>query len=147
LVPLLDMVSVLIQMLLLTAQFGALSEVEAYAPALTASATPPAEDHLEVGVHLRTNGVLLFWAGPDGSDSKQFACPDDTCKDLASYPLDALESELAHLKSLSPNTTQILVIPDSGVSFDRIVGVTDRLKGSPLKRTLFPEVILGSESL
>ncbi len=147
LVPLLDMVSVLIQMLLLTAQFGSLSEVETFAPALNTDPKPPPADHLEVGLHLRNNGMLLFWAGPKGSDQRQLNCPDNTCKDLSSYPLQALETELSSLKSESPDTKQILVIPDVGVPFEVLIGVTDKVRGNPLKRTLFPEVILGSESL
>lgn len=138
LVPLLDMVSLLIQLLLVNAQFGVFAEI---ATALgTASETPP--DGLQLVVHVWTGGLVVEHRATDGSTAfERYEIPcDDRC-DAESYDLEPLVAIVQVLARQVPHEQQVQVQLDNEVPFEVVARVLDVVRGPT--GDAFPDVVLG----
>jgi biopolymer transport protein ExbD len=137
LVPLLDMVSLLIQLLLVNAQFGVYAELASAVGRPTDSPLGGAQVVVEVGAQ----GFTLSWAEGAGRESLSLPCVDGRCAAPESYDAAGLNSALTALKGKFPSEDQAQLVPGAEVSFEVIAMAMDALRGPG--EPLFPDVLFG----
>lgn len=130
LIPMLDMVSLLIQVLLMNVQFNAYAEVAARPVAASADAQP-ATASLDLQVGVGTYGYVVSWSEGGARQERRLA------GDGATFDTVGLERLAAELAGAHPDDETVIVVPDGAVSFDAIVGAMDAL------RDHFTDVALG----
>jgi len=135
LVPLLDMVSLLIQMLLVSAQFGAFAELDSQV------AGPGAlEDAEKLGfdVRIATDGFVASWTEGGARREQAMLCSADPCPDWSGAALSQLAQRL---KRAHPSERQVVVTPDPGVPFEGIVTAMDAVRAVG-QTPLFPDLVV-----
>ena len=137
-VPMLDMVSLLIQLLMVNAQFGVYSEVNAALGAPTEDPQPG----LGFAVRVGADGYDVSWTEGGSPRSEHYACAEPAC---ASYDVARLAALARTLKEQHPSEGTVLVAPAAGVPFEDLVSTMDALRSGPPpeRRPLFPDIVLG----
>jgi biopolymer transport protein ExbD len=138
LVPLLDMVSLLIQLLLINAQFGVYGEL---ATALGSPSTDPGEG-LQLQIHATATGFEASWTDRDGAaQGRQYTCPGERCAEPTAYDGPGLTALADELDELYPDAQQVQVRLDAEVPFEVAAMVMDAMRGRG--GDAFPDVVLG----
>jgi hypothetical protein len=139
LVPLLDMVSLLVQVLLLHVHFGALADVPA-----TPVGAPAGEDSasLALAIDIGDGGYVVRWNDQGQGRSELLACASP-CADTADYPTDELGALLGSIKDRHPADTRAVVRPITDVRFDVVAQTMDRMRAAGA-RELFPRISIGT---
>ena len=141
LVPLLDMVSLLVQVLLLHVHFGSLADIPA-----TPVGAPVGENSaaLALAIDIGDRGYVVRWN--DGGEGRNEILPcKSPCTDTEHYPTKDLASLLASIKDQHPDDSQAVVRPISDVRFDVIARTMDLMRASG-SRQLFPDIAIGTGS-
>lgn len=143
LIPLLDMVSLLIQLMLVNAQFDTYAQVgsEVAAPSAGASETPDKEA-LSFEVALTKDGFQASWHEATGTVERKLPCRG-ACTDPTAWDSDGLGRLGVEIKTRFPAEQRVVVRPAPGVPFDVIVKAMDALRG-PVggKDAQFGDVVL-----
>ncbi|MEQ1565358.1 MAG: biopolymer transporter ExbD [Myxococcota bacterium] len=138
LIPMLDMVSLLIQLLLVNAQFGVFAEIPADLGA-------PSDQQI-AGVQLRvdvsTSGFGVGWTEPGGPEARTVPCLGGSCAAPESWDHAALAELARKIKGLHPAEAQVQLVVAPDVSFEVVARAMDALRGSE-SGPLFPDVVLG----
>ncbi len=143
LIPLLDMVSLLIQLMLVNAQFDTYAQVGSKVAAPAAGVVEaPDKESLSFEVALTEDGFSASWHEATGAVERKLPCRGG-CADPAAWDADGLERLSAELKTRFPAEQRVVVRPAPGVPFDVIVKTMDALRG-PVggKDAPFPDVVL-----
>ncbi len=130
LIPMLDMVSLLVQVLLMNVQFNAYAEVGARPVAASADAQPAAQA-LDLQVGVGSYGYIVSWSVGGQREERRF--PGDG----EHFDTASLERLAAELGDAHPDEETVIVVPDGAVPFEAIVGTMDAL------REHFADVALG----
>ena len=141
LVPLLDMVSLLIQMLLVNAQFGTYSELN------THLAGPGAEESAEklgLQVDIDTAGFHVAWTEGGQRVQQDVLCASSQCTDASTYNKAGLRALAAKLKSGHSTEEQVIVSPGQGVPFEVVILTMDTLRSDDSGAPLFPALVVGT---
>ncbi len=138
LIPMLDMVSLLIQMLLLNAHFGSIVVL----PTALGRQTADAAKTLGLTVSVSPSGFDVSWAEAGERSSRGLRCAGGTCEGPESYDAKGLAGLAAEIKKKNPEETavQLLVHPD--VAFECMAVAMDATRGRT--GNLFPDVVLGT---
>jgi hypothetical protein len=139
LVPLLDMVSLLVQVLLLHVHFGALADVPA-----TPVGAPIGEDEaaLALAIDIGEGGYVVRW-NDDGEGRSEVLPCTSPCTDTDHYPTKDLTSLLGSIKDRHPDDVQAVVRPITDVRFDVIARTMDLMRATGA-RELFPSIAIGT---
>jgi biopolymer transport protein ExbD len=140
LVPLLDMVSLLIQMLLVDAQFGVYAEVASAVSAGTAEATG---EQLGLAVRVAPDGFRVQWIEGGEGRERPLLCDPAPCADLAAWDGDGLRSMLLALKDAHPEERAVVLLPEPGVPFEAVVRAMDVARDDGAGQPLFPDLVVG----
>ncbi|MBA2320901.1 MAG: biopolymer transporter ExbD [Deltaproteobacteria bacterium] len=135
LVPLLDMVSLLIQMLLVSAQFGAFAEVESQ---VAGPGAPMDTENLGFDIRVATDGYVASWTEGGERKERALGCGANPCTEWNGAGLAALAQEL---KRSHPAERQVVVTPDPGVPFEGIVTAMDAVRSAG-ETPLFPDLVV-----
>ena len=135
LVPLLDMVSLLIQMLLVSAQFGAFAEVETQ---VAGPGALPDGERLGFEVRVTSEGFVGSWTEAGERKERTLRCGQVPCTSWDGVALARLAQDL---KQLAPAERQVVVTPDRGVPFEGVVTAMDAVR-SLGQRPLFPDLVV-----
>jgi hypothetical protein len=138
LVPLLDMVSLLIQLMLINARFGIFAEVGSYGPRPGTAAD--AEPALGLVVHITGEGYAVAWGSGAARTEASVPCGSGGCA-AGDYDAAGLRAVVAPLAARVPDENTALVVPDDGVPFDVLVHTTDVLRDVDDGRAMFPDVV------
>lgn len=144
LLPMMNLVSLLIPLLLMGTQLVALSSIEVQTPRVGEHSDAEA---LNLSLRIEPHGFVLEGAqGVLGSNAHAIPCPGG-CDRTDDWPIDELVQRLIEVKAAHPATEQLAVIPDSAVTYQVIVRTLDasrehRVAGE--RRELFPTVRIGS---
>lgn len=145
LVPLLDMVSLLIQLMLINAQFGSYAEL----PGSAAVQIPgkPEGEPLSLRVIVAPEGYEVGWLEGGAKQSRTLPCPVSPCADGSTYDTAGLRTLAGELKQRFPAETSVVVAPRGPVIYDAVVVTMDSLRtqGQP-PQPLFPEVVFAGGS-
>jgi len=141
LVPMIDIFTVLVTFLLMTAVFSRTVILELKLPPANAEFTPPPPG-LQLEVVVRKDGLLV----DDRNSGPLASFPN---KDGA-YDYDALSHYLQQVKSRFPDKTDATVLLEPDTSYDVVVQVMDRTRVlevnaglDVVQYELFPDVSLG----
>jgi hypothetical protein len=142
-VPLLDMISVLIQVLLLNAQFGVFAQ-------MASQLGTPVQDGptgLQLVVHIQAGGYKVGWSEGEERRNESLPCIDGTCMSPEAYDRVGLRNLAMQLKGQVPAETQGLLVPEPGVPFEAVIGAMDALRAGPPPEDvpLFPDLVLGDQ--
>lgn len=137
LIPMLDMISLLIQVLLLHAQFGALAEVSATAASRSTDA-PPVEE-LMITVDVTARGYTVAWTQDGGRRQEALPCAA-ACAVPQDWDAVGLERQMRALKRLRPAQISAVVRPSPEVGFDVLTYTMDAVRGGEGAEALFPNI-------
>jgi biopolymer transport protein ExbD len=147
LVPLLDMVSLLIQLMLVNAQFGAYAELPSTAAAQGSASTD--RESLTLVVRPTLDGFSVQWREGDATapvQARDLACATTPCAAPEDYDGHALRELTGSLRSAHPGERQVLVQPEAGVPFEVVVRTMDLLRLDEDGRPLFPDVLFSGST-
>ena len=139
LVPLLDMVSLLIQLLLVNAQFGVFAQIST---AIGAPSSTP-QDGLQLQVVVSPQGFAVSWSESSGRQDRDLPCSAGSCSAPTAYDATGLQALALDLKQAHPDEKSVQIVLGDDVPFDVIARAMDALRGS-VHDPMFPDVILGS---
>ena len=143
LLPMMNLVSLLIPLLLMGSQFVLLSTVQVSVPAVAPSTTPAVPDDMRLVVHIEPTGFEIHGAETVfGVDVVELPCPRD-CVGSADWPTEALTERLAEVKAAYPSLARVVVVPDSKVAYQTIIKTLDASREhqvSGVSEELFPMV-------
>ena len=142
LIPMLDMVSLLVQVLLLNVQFNAFAELPARPVAASSDAEPPPAA-LDLQVTLTPQGYEISWSTGTGRSERSFPCVGGCDAEGTRLDVEALRALAVDLKAQHPEEDAAVVVPEEGLTFDAVVRTMDALRQDKLKRPLFPDIGLG----
>lgn len=140
-VPLLDIISVLIQILLAHVQFGQLAQVNS----TVGQAVEATGEGLQAALHVDPDGVVVFWSEGTERQREQIPCLTAGCPAPEDYDVKRIREVVYRLKQTSPKDDTIVVFPGQQVPFAAVVRAMDAVRdtGAPSFEPLFPRAILG----
>jgi len=135
LIPLLDMVSLLVQVLLINIHFGVFAELPAKEVVAVGSASSQA---LALTIDVVGSGFTVRWNEPVGSRSQDLPCTAP-CVGVDQFPFSRLGALLGTLKDQHPGERGAVVRPLADLPFDIIARTMDTTRAAD-GRVLFPEI-------
>lgn len=160
LVPVMNLVTILIPFLLMSAQFVTLAVIDSTLPAITTEVTPVETDEdeevLELSVLVTKEGFTLAGKGVDKVLEKEdeisgakIPCLDAGCQTPESYNYRGLTERCGRLKDRFEDAINVILVPESSILYEVIVLTMDATrddqedKDEDLKaRVLFPNVVI-----
>lgn len=147
LLPVMNLVTILIPMLLAAAELAELAVVDTTVPAISDAPTPGPETPDPLVLTVSSTGVAVD--GVEGADNARtdLRCAGDVCARVADYPLDALTQALAAAKDDRPDDERVTIVTDDDVPYGVLVAVMDAAREAPgapgeAARPLFPRVVV-----
>lgn len=161
LVPIMNMVTILIPFLLLSAQFVSLAVIDSTLPAIGKPAETEEqkdEEKLNLSVAITPGGYSILGANvvlgnPEG-EGATVPCLRDGCPGAEAYDVKRLTEMLGQIKDKFPNEENIILIPESRISYEVLIATMDatredvdtkvRIEGrdGDFPRPLFPYVVI-----
>lgn len=157
LVPIMNLVTILIPFLLMSAQFVELAVIDTTLPAIApepVTAEPLDEDKLMLSVLVTGNGFTITGADKvldpnDEANGPKVACIEAGCRTAESYDYRGLTERLTKVKDRWPNEENVILVPDGSIPYEVIVHTMDATRddqqdrdGDNKPRLLFPNVVL-----
>jgi len=145
LVPIMNLATLLIPVLLMGSQFLAVKFLD---PGPSAVLENPGDDRVEAVVPVvdvseggfRISGAEEVLAGPDGQPI--LPCASGSCGNSGSYDYSGLRRLLGHVKDAYPWADEVILIADERVPYEVLVRAMDAAREDTGQRELFPRVIL-----
>lgn len=137
LVPVLDMVSLLIQVMLINAQFGSFAQIASE----PGRAAEKVADTLSFQVEVAPMGYRARWTDAGTPREEVIPCVEPCSP--TDYNDAALGRLAMRLKAEAPDQTSVVLRPDPAVPFEVAVRAMDAVRGELPDRPLFPDVVLG----
>lgn len=161
LVPIMNLVTILIPFLLLSAQFVTLAVIDSTLPAIGKPTEATEEDEkekLNLSVAITATGFSILGASgvlgnPEG-EGATVPCLRDGCPGAEAYDVKRLTQMLGQIKDEFPNEENIILIPSSNVPYEVLIATMDatredtetkvRVEGreGEVSRPLFPYVVI-----
>ena len=145
LLPMMNLVTLLIPLLLIATQFAELAIIDSSVPGIIDTIDPePGPPPLQLRLEVRGDGVRLVGAepvlSPDAREPSLVPCSAGPCVGPDSYDFAELTRLLGLVKEAHPDEQTVIVQPESGVHFDVLVAVMDAARGDGAA-PLFPQVV------
>jgi|JI71714BRNA_FD_contig_41_3806114_length_2451_multi_3_in_0_out_0_2 biopolymer transport protein ExbD len=158
LVPIMNLVTILIPFLLMSAQFVTLAVIDSTLPAIVNTPTltepDPNEDKLNLSLLITSKGFTI--AGGDKVLEKDnletgpiVACLDAACLSPESYDYQGLTKRLALLKDRYGDEENVILVPDPNTNYEVLVLTMDAARDDQADvddegkaRLLFPNVVI-----
>lgn len=160
LIPVMNLVTLLIPFLLMSAQFVAYAVIDSTLPALCSVDCGQVEDEpVTVSLTLGAAGYRLVATGPgldDFADGVDLACHTPGCEGdpEAAWDVAALREQLTRVKDRHPDHRSLVLTSEDGVPYKALVLAMDATREDPGQgseasgmcngRCLFPDVILAA---
>lgn len=135
LVPLLDMISLLIQLMLINVEFDSLVQV----PSTIGSPHGENETGLQFSVDVTRAGYDATWRDGGGPQRETLPCAGPCT--VATYDRKALGRLALRLRAIDGRDKQVVIRPGDGVPIEAVIGAMDAVRGPELDR--FTDVVLG----
>ena len=139
LVPIMNLVTILIPFLLLSAQFVQVSAIDNTLPATTPSPVPQAEA-LDLRVKISELGFEVE-ASPL-EEPVQFTCVGGFCRSASAWDTAGLTELLERLKRDWPDTESMILEPGSDVPYEVVIATLDAARRTADGRELFAGVAI-----
>lgn len=162
LVPMLDALVTLVSFLLFTTAFISIVFIDTPAPQVspaTEQIEKLKEKPLQLTAYIQEKQIIISdWSG--SRENHTIASTTDPQSGELKYDYEKLHQTLLAIKTRHPTETKLILKPDSGVSYEALVGIMDSARffektDTPLfkknekgidepEKKLFPEVIFGN---
>ena len=142
LLPVMNLVTILIPLLLMGAQMMNLAVVDTTLPAICSDCDlEPKPDRLNLSLIISDEGITL--KGADSVlDDPRIPCDVGGCRDLESYDFDRLQRQLTQVKDAWPDSESLILVPGERVPYEVIISVMDAARQTSDDRRLFPSVTI-----
>ncbi len=164
LVPIMNLVTILIPFLLMSAQFVTLAVIDSTLPAIQQESNEPPkeeeEEPLGLSILITDEGFTLTGKGLDAELPKDdevngpnVVCLEAGCPTAESYDYDTLRKKLVQVKDRWNDEENAILVPGSKVSYETVVLTMDAAREDPedvvdestqKKRELFPFVVIAA---
>jgi biopolymer transport protein ExbD len=143
LVPVMNLVTILIPFLLLSAQFVAISVIESTMPAIAPDDTTPPDPTPKLDLTLRIDAAGFHLSGPGTEvlDERDIGCEGVCGPD--GYDYDTLAERCAALLTAWPEATLVRLVPDVHVPYEVLVRTMDATR-EHAGESLFPSVVIAA---
>ena len=146
LLPVMNLLTILIPMLLLGAQLANLGLIDSTLPAISPddSAVPPPEPPLSLTVAITKAGFTVLGADAilrGAADDVTVPCVRTTCRGPDDYDYAELTRLMALVKDAFPDHDNVVLTPDGSVPYQVLIGTMDATRISG-ERPLFPLVAI-----
>jgi biopolymer transport protein TolR len=141
LVPIMNLVTILIPFLLMSAQFVAVATIDSSAPGITdkkSGAEKP--DSVEVMVTIAEDGMYVS----ADDEVTTLPCAKGICDTARDYDLPGLTYILGLVKDQHPHEDRVVLAPDSTIPYEVLVASMDASRQDG-ERELFPRVVIASQ--
>ncbi len=147
LLPVMNLVTILIPMLLLGATFANLGIVESALPAINDERPVPSDPGLGLTVAISGQGFTVLGAEsvllPEGASADgpgvTVPCAAARCRRAEDYDFGELGRLLALVKDAFPDEETVVLTPAEDVAYEVLIGTMDATRGDDA-RPLFPQV-------
>jgi biopolymer transport protein ExbD len=139
LIPLLDMVSLLIQMLLVNAQFGTFAELGTQVAGANAEQNA---ERLGFEVDVGTDGYQLSWTENGARTTRLVPC-HGKCEKPEDWDALGLRLAAVGLKQSHAEEQQVILSPAKGVPFEAVVRAMDAVRSDAAGAPVFPDLVIG----
>lgn len=163
LVPIMNLVTILIPFLLLSAQFVTLAVIDSTLPAITeevSTSEPPPEDEAPLGLSILITGEGFTLTGKniervlpkdDAENGQTVACLETGCPTPESYDYQKLTEKLVKLRDGWPDEENVILVPDGKTPYEVVVLTMDAAREDPndrddqqKARELYPYVVIAA---
>ena len=141
LVPMLDMMALLIQVLLINVHFGAYAQIETKAGGKQGQ-DPTSGQQVVVGV--QEDGFTVSWSAAGTRMQRGFPCPSTPCAP-SDYNAVALRTLLEALKETAPDETRVVLSPHGAIPFEVMALAMDTVRTDSTNAPLFPDIVVADE--
>ena len=140
LVPIMNLVTILIPFLLLSASFVSLASIDSTLPAICPDPAPtPTAEPLGLRITVTPDGYRLEADQPlDAVDTDLPRARGPMTPD--SWPLERLELGLERLKRAYPHEDTVVLVPSGSVPYEALIATMDTARGE--HSGLFPGVVM-----
>lgn len=161
LVPIMNLVTILIPFLLMSAQFVTLAVIDTTLPAI--SEAPPTEpkeeeeDKLNLSILITNEGYTITGADEvlpkdDEENGPNVPCLENGCPTPESYDYAALTKKLVTVKNRWPDEQNAILVPETKIPYEVVVLTMDASRNDPedvdadtnKPRDLFPFVVIAA---
>lgn len=158
LVPIMNLVTILIPFLLMSAQFVSLAVIDSTLPAIVNTPTEvendPEEDKLNLSLLITSKGFTIAGGDKvlekdDEENGPLVPCLDAGCSNPESYDYIGLTRRLVMLKDRYPDEENVILVPESDIAYEVLVLTMDAsrndqddLDDESKARLLFPNVVI-----
>ena len=144
LMPVMNLVTILIPLLLVGAQAINLSVIDSTMPAIHVDGDTP-EPSLQLTVAVTDEGLAVKGDGqvlPD-SDALDLPCSATPCRGAQAYDYDGLTELLGRVKDHHPDEETLILLPEERVPYEVLIKVMDAAREDlDADRPLFPQVVM-----
>lgn len=146
LLPVMNLVTILIPLLLMSAQLVQLAVIDSTLPAISEQIAPPeptpTQEPFRLSLAISGEGFTLMGADEVlGEDNNTIPCVDGACATRDSYDFAGLTSKLAEVKGAHPDESVIILVPDVRVPYEVLVAAMDAAREDS-GGLLFPNVTI-----
>ena len=145
LLPVMNLVTILIPLLLMSAQLVQLAVIDSTVPAISPNPTPsPAPpNQLRLSLAISSAGFTLMGAeGILDDESARVPCLEAVCTGREGYDFAALQQRLIEIKAAHPDEELIILVPDERTPYEVIVATMDAAREDVGSALLFPNVTI-----
>ena len=142
LLPVMNLITILIPLLLMGAQLMNLAVVDTTLPAICSSCDKDEspEKRLNLRLLISEGGLSLKGADPV-LDEASIPCALSQCTSLESYDFAALQDKLRRIKEAHPDEETLILVPGEQVPYEVIIAAMDAARQVG-DRLLFPAVTI-----
>ncbi len=144
LMPVMNLVTILIPLLLVGAQVINLSVIDSTMPAIHVDGDTP-EPSLQLTVAVTDEGLAVKGDGevlPD-SGAMDLPCGISPCQGVQAYDYDGLTELLGRVKDHHPDEETVILLPEERVPYEVLIRVMDAAReDAGADRPLFPQVVM-----
>lgn len=159
LVPIMNLVTILIPFLLMSAQFVTLAVIDSTLPAISTEVVPsdtPPEEKLNLSLLVTGNGFTITGADmvlaeEEGPMGRRVPCLDAGCRAPESYDYRGLTERLAKIKDRFEDEENVILVPEGSIEYEVLVLTMDAARDDQedkdedqKARLLFPNVVIAA---
>ncbi len=139
LVPIMNLVTILIPFLLLSAQFVQVSAIDVSPPAAV-SVDPPVDEPLALRVQIDEMGFSVHTSGAALEEPVAIGCVGGFCRSPGAWDTRGLQEQLRELKRDFPNEVAMILQPSADIPYEVVVAALDASRATRDGLELFPAV-------
>lgn len=146
LVPIMNLVTILIPFLLLSAQFVQISTIDNALPAMSdENLADPTQEALNLSVGITDLGYVVDASPFD--EPVELSCVGGMCKSATAWDTRGLAELLEDLKRDWPDADAMILVPTSDIPYEVVIATLDTARRTADGMELFPAVSIAGGAL